>query len=127
MTLIRKKITNAYLTDQYAQNDKKLKLKLVQGDDDAYDRLIENTDPVQHNAVTVNYNYFYEEIEKLSPEEIKGLYDAVMKLQIVNISLEPEHGDDPQLIFESLNSTGKDLEESDKIRNYVLMDMSAKN
>lgn len=121
------KITNAYLTDQYAQNDKKLKLKLVQGDDDAYDRLIENTDPVQHNAVTVNYNYFYEEIEKFSPEEIKGLYDAVMKLQIVNISLEPEHGDDPQLIFESLNSTGKDLEESDKIRNYVLMDMSAKN
>lgn len=121
------KITNAYLTDPYAQNEKKLKLKLVQGDDDAYDRLIENSEPVQHNAVTVNYNYFCEKIEKLEPTEIKGLYDAIMKLQIVNISLEPEHGDDPQLIFESLNSTGRDLEESDKIRNYVLMDMSTEN
>ena len=67
------KITNAYLTDQYAQNDKKLKLKLVQGDDDAYDRLIENTDPVQHNTVTVNYNYFYEEIEKKSFQYGAGL------------------------------------------------------
>lgn len=48
-----------------------------------------------------------------------------MKLMIVNISLNPHNGDDPQLIFESLNSTGLDLEEADKIRNYVLMKMSS--
>ena len=46
-----------------------------------------------------------------------------MKLIIVNISLKPQDGDDPQLIFESLNSTGLGLEQPDKIRNYVLMKM----
>ena len=119
------KITTAYLTDEYANSEKKLKLKLVQGDDDAYDRLIEKMQPISNNNVTVNYNYFYEVLSNLSDSEIKGLYDAIMKLMIVNISLTPHNGDDPQLIFESLNSTGLDLEEADKIRNYVLMKMNA--
>ncbi len=119
------KITTAYLTDEYANSAKKLKLKLVQGDDDAYDRLIEKTQPIANNNVTVNYNYFYEILNNLTNADIKGLYDAILKLMIVNISLNPHNGDDPQLIFESLNSTGLDLEEADKIRNYVLMKMSS--
>ena len=119
------KITTQYLTDEYANDTKKLKLKLVQGDDDAYDRLIENGQPIANNNVTVNYNYFYDKLKTLTNDEIKGLYDAIMKLMIVNISLNPSYGDDPQLIFESLNSTGLDLEEADKIRNYVLMKMPA--
>lgn len=119
------KITTAYLTDEYADSAKKLKLKLVQGDDDAYDRLIEKTQPIANNNVTVNYNFFYEILSTLNNSEIKGLYDAIMKLMIVNISLNPHNGDDPQLIFESLNSTGLDLEEADKIRNYVLMKMTS--
>ncbi len=120
------KITEAYLTDKYAAGEKKLKLKLVQGDDDAYDRLIENISPITNNNVTVNYEYFYNEVLKKSTnDEIKNLYDSIMKLMIVNISLSPHNGDDPQLIFESLNSTGLDLEESDKIRNYVLMKMDS--
>lgn len=119
------KITNAYLTDEYAHGAKKLKLKLVQGDDDAYDRLIEQTEPISTNNITVNYNYFYEKISELEEDELKGLYDSILKLMVVNISLKPHNGDDPQTIFESLNSTGLDLDESDKIRNYVLMNMSA--
>ena len=119
------KITTAYLTDEYADSAKKLKLKLVQGDDDAYDRLIEKTQPIANNNITVNYNFFYEILSTLNNSEIKGLYDAIMKLMIVNISLNPHNGDDPQLIFESLNSTGFDLEEADKIRNYVLMKMTS--
>lgn len=118
-----RKITDAYLTDVYANSKKKLKLKLIQGDDEAYDRLIENRDPIANNNITANYNYFHNEIEKLNPAKIQGLYDAIMKLIIVNISLKPQDGDDPQLIFESLNSTGLGLEEPDKIRNYVLMKM----
>lgn len=114
-------ITNRYLTDAYSDSAKKLKLKLVQGDDAAYDRLIEKLQPIENNNVTVNYNFFYSTLSSLSNAEIKGLYNAIRKLIIVNISLSPQHGDDPQLIFESLNSTGLDLEEADKIRNYVLM------
>lgn len=112
-----------YLIDEFTNREKKLKLKLVQGDDDAYDRLIEEAEPISNNNITVNYRYFYEVLSTLSKEEIEGLYSAIKKLIIVNISLDPHNGDDPQLIFESLNSTGLDLEEADKIRNYVLMKM----
>ncbi|MCD7950397.1 MAG: DUF262 domain-containing protein [Erysipelotrichaceae bacterium] len=119
------KITGAYLTDEYSNNEKKLKLKLVQGDDEAYDNLIENKIPIENTSITANYNYFYKEIINMSECEIEGLYNAVTKLEIVSISLEPQSGDDPQLIFESLNSTGLDLESADKIRNFVLMRMDA--
>lgn len=119
------KITNAYLTDEYSNNAKKLKLKLVQGDDEAYDNLIENKSPIENTNITTNYNYFFNEISKMSPIEIEGLDNAITKLVIVSISLQPQNGDDPQLIFESLNSTGLDLEPADKIRNFVLMRMQA--
>lgn len=119
------KITNAYLTDEYSNNAKKLKLKLVQGDDEAYDNLIENKTPIEKTSVTANYNYFYNEIGKMNPTEIEGLDSAITKLVIVSISLQPQNGDDPQLIFESLNSTGLDLEPADKIRNFVLMRMQS--
>lgn len=116
-----------YLTDEYAENEKKLKLKLVQGDDDAYNKLIQNKTPVADNCITANYEYFYSQIENMTSDEIVALYNAIAKLDIVCISLEPAIGDDPQLIFESMNSTGLDLEPSDKIRNYVLMGMKAKD
>lgn len=119
------KITNAYLTDEFSNNEKKLKLKLVQGDDAAYDNLIENKSPIENTSITANYNYFYNEISRMSVTEIEGLNNAITKLVIVSISLQPQNGDDPQLIFESLNSTGLDLEPADKIRNFVLMRMKA--
>lgn len=120
------KIYNSYLTDEYAEDEKKLKLKLVQGDDAAYDALLSGKAPIENTSITANYNYFYDEISELGVEEIKGLYDAITKLDIVSISLQPQNGDDPQLIFESLNSTGLDLEPSDKIRNFVLMGLKNK-
>lgn len=119
------KIMDAYLTDKYSYNAKKLKLKLVQGDDEAYDNLIENKTPIENTSITANYNYFYNEIAQMSSTEIEGLDSAITKLVIVSISLQPQNGDDPQLIFESLNSTGLDLEPADKIRNFVLMRMQA--
>jgi uncharacterized protein with ParB-like and HNH nuclease domain len=71
--------------------------------------------------INTNYNYFYKQIEKniLSPIE---LFQLFQKLEIVLISLD-RGVDDPQLIFESLNSTGVDLNDGDLIRNYILMDL----
>ena len=119
------KIKDAYLTDPYSEDSKKLKLNLVQKDDEAYEALIVGLSPVENTSITANYNYFYREISKLSETELEGLYKAISNLIVVTISLKPENGDDPQLIFESLNSTGLDLEASDKIRNYVLMSMTS--
>ncbi len=72
-----RKITDAYLTDVYANSEKKLKLKLIQGDDEAYDRLIENGTPIANNNITANYNYFFKEISKRNALEIKGLYELL--------------------------------------------------
>ena len=120
-----KKITTAYLTDEYAEDEKKLKLKLFEGDDYAYDQLISNSKPVEGSLITANYQLFYDAVASMPDEQLSGLYDAIMKLEIVHVSLEPSKGDDPQLVFESLNSTGQKLLEGDKIRNYVLMNMTS--
>lgn len=108
-----KKITTAYLTDEYAEDEKKLKLKLIEGDDYAYDQLISNSKPVEGSLITANYQLFYDAVASMKDEQLNGLYDSIMRLEIVHVSLEPSKGDDPQLVFESLNSTGQKLLEGD--------------
>lgn len=84
------------------------------------------SDPTEHireSNLTVNYNYFYDRIQK-QEISIDELYDAICCLEIINIRLDME--DNPQLIFESLNSTGLDLSEGDKIRNFILMGLPSK-
>ena len=120
-----KKIMNAYLIDEYDEDDK-IKLKLVQDDSTVYDKLISGYKADKDSCLTINYKLFYNKLENMNIVDIEGLYNSIMKLIIVNVSLNPSDGDDPQLIFESLNSTGMALEESDKIRNYILMNMPAK-
>ena len=66
-----------------------------------------------------NYSLFEEQIRK-TPLSLEQILAGIEKLVIVDISLERDH-DNPQLIFESLNSTGLDLSQADLIRNYVLM------
>ena len=55
---------------------------------------------------------------------VDELYEAVIKLEIIDITLNQD--DNPQLIFESLNSTGVALSEGDKIRNFILMGLPPK-
>lgn len=86
------KIKNAYLVDEYADDGKKLKLKLVQNDDAAYDAILEGNPLIENTSVTANYNYLYSEVQKLSKEDLSGLYKAITKLMIVSISLEPQNG-----------------------------------
>ena len=71
----------------------------------------------------MNYDYFYDRIQK-QEITIDQLYDAICSLEIINIRLDMD--DNPQLIFESLNSTGLDLSEGDKIRNFILMGLPSK-
>ena len=113
-------ITKKYLVDEINPQKRKMKLKPIKGDQDAYERLW--GDPSEFNRasnITQNYLYFYNEIQKQAVT-IDQLYKAVEKLQIIDITLTPPD-DDPQLVFESLNSTGLELNEGDKIRNFVLM------
>lgn len=108
-----------YLLDRYDEGDSKLKLKLVKDDQGALAKVMHGSDElVKGSNVTENYRYFLDRIAQtdLTADELK---DAMERLVVIDIKL--EEGDDAQLIFESLNSTGLDLTEGDKIRNYVLM------
>lgn len=115
------RIDNMLLKNAYERGDDRYKLLLTETDRAILINLIESK-PIKVNEVSKiinNYNYFSCQIEKmtLAPAEV---YESIGKLQIVNITLD-RSVDNAQAIFESLNSTGKELSESDLIRNYVLM------
>lgn len=115
---LSEKILNRYLIDQYDEEEK-IKLKPVKNDHKAFTRLFgDPEDFIAASMVTQNYLFFYEHLKGLGLTADQ-LFGAIQKLIIIDITL--ENGDNPQLIFESLNSTGLDLSEADKVRNYVLM------
>ena len=119
------KITNTLLLNQYETGNAKYKLLLTQSDKDALIKKIEGA-PIPDafkSRVLDNYSFFSAQIGKgdIAPSD---LYDAIGKLQIVDIVLDRQY-DDPQAIFESLNSTGMDLKDSDLIRNHLLMGLDA--
>lgn len=115
-------VENTYLKNAYKKDDEHYKLILTQKDKDALLCLIENKpfpESVNNSKIFGNLKFFDEKIKsnELPPEKI---FDALGKLLFVEITLDREN-DDPQEIFESLNSTGLDLSQSDLIRNYILM------
>lgn len=119
-----KQIYEDFLVDKYQPKDTRIKLKPVKNDQKAFGKLFDSADEhIRESNLTANYNYFYDRIQK-QEITIDQLFDAICSLEIINITLNNE--DNPQLIFESLNSTGLDLSEGDKIRNFILMGLPAK-
>ncbi len=116
-----KKLNNYYLFNSEESDHLAYKLFLTQSDKDTYFRIIENKELPQNASFRIqeNYQYFVEQIQK-SNINISSLINGISKLVIVDISLDRDH-DNPQLIFESLNSTGLDLSQADLIRNFILM------
>ena len=121
--VLGERILGEYIIDKYHKTERKVRLKPFRDDCEAFDNLIYKSeeDYIANSKVTINYRYFYDRIVKEGLVSVDDLFDAIDKLQIIDIQLQPDKGDDPQLIFESLNSTGLDLTEADKIRNFVLM------
>lgn len=120
-TINVKRIDNMLLKNECESGNDRYKLLLTETDREILIALIEKK-PIQTSGMSkiiTNFKYFEKQIElkELTPLEV---YESIGKLQIVNITLE-RGMDNPQAIFESLNSTGKELSESDLIRNYVLM------
>lgn len=112
-------ILEDYLVDKHQPKETRIKLKPVKDDRAAFEKLFSDSDENDRQSnLTINYEYFYNRIQK-EEISIEELYDALFTLEIINIELTAD--DDPQLIFESLNSTGMALSEGDKIRNFMLM------
>lgn len=117
------KIFKRYLVDEYQEDERKVKLKPIKKDMQAFDALLYNPKDkyIKGSNVTRNYDFFYDKIIH-SGLTLDELFETIKKLEVINIRLDDD--DDPQLIFESLNSTGLDLSEADKIRNYMLMSLT---
>ena len=112
-------IKNEYLIGKYNQKEK-IKLKPVKNDATAFISLFEKNEIKHSNSnVVMNYLYFIQELQQTKFPLIE-IFNAIKKLDVVDIKLKVNE-DDPQLIFESLNSTGLDLSEADKVRNFILM------
>lgn len=121
-----RKINNYFLFNNDEDGELRHKLLLTQGDKATLIRLLEDKDlPEPHSRrVAENYRFFEDKIAEMKIEPAT-LYQGLAKLIIVDIALNREH-DNPQLIFESLNSTGLELSQADLIRNYVLMGLEPK-
>ncbi len=118
----RQKIQNRYLINSDEKGDKKFKLILSEPDRDTLLSLIDKDrrKPSEPSSkIMENFKLFEEWIRK-NTDKLETIFKGLDKLMVVEISLE-RGKDNPQLIFESMNSTDKDLTQTDLIRNYILM------
>ncbi|MCP4179614.1 MAG: DUF262 domain-containing protein, partial [bacterium] len=117
---------NMFLVNQYVQQESsKLKLKQTDTNSLAFKAIMNSTENEfsHYSNVIENFNFFKLAITQ---DSFITILNGLKRLIFVEISLE-RGKDDPQRIFESLNSTGLDLSQSDLIRNYILMDLDPKN
>lgn len=104
----------------------KLKLKPIKSDNEQLCLLIrDKIDDMDRNSnIYKNYILFKNMIEETvsTGYDLSDILDGIKKLEMVEIILDKSQGDEPQKIFESINSTGLDLSLADLVRNYLLMD-----
>lgn len=99
----------------------KLKLKPIKDDNEVFTKLLNDQEIGNMDSrIYINYKYFKDYLSA-SSLDIGKYFKSIRRLWIVFIELDREK-DDPQLIFESINSTGLNLSEADLIRNFILMD-----
>ncbi|MDE0040983.1 MAG: DUF262 domain-containing protein, partial [Candidatus Poribacteria bacterium] len=112
-----------YLFNEREDGARRYKQRLTKHDDRTYKQLLDDGQATDNTSLLVENYRFFE--NKLNHADLKVVYDGIQKLVIVDIALD-SGSDNPQLIFESLNSTGLSLSQADLIRNYVLMGQESK-
>lgn len=125
-------ITHNYLTNLSSSFQDKIKLKQVTRDWDSYRALVNKTKPkagVINNAYELLKKLINEKKRRNSEVKFEHYIIAIRKINVAVIFLDerPFKGEDPQIIFETLNSLGKPLTLSDLVRNYVLLDLESKS
>ena len=115
-----KAIHGYFLTNEYGQDEAAYKLLLTKGDSEALCAVIDGKPPksAYSKNVVENFQFFCDWL--VDVETVERVFQGFQKLKVVEVVLQ-QGQDDPQAIFESLNSTGVDLSQADLIRNYVLM------
>ena len=117
----QRKIKNYYLLNPEESGERHFKLLLSQTDKDSLTAIVSDGEAPQYPSLRIMENF--ELFDKWIAEDkvdLATLCKGLMKLVVVDIALTRDQ-DNPQLIFESMNSTGKELSQADLIRNFILM------
>lgn len=124
----KKQVRHGFLINVGLDDEPKMKLKQVETDSAVYEKIVlqnefhEDSFTAQEKQSNVYRNYkFFKDCILQSSATLQDLYNAVFKLEIIDVCLTTE---DPQEVFESMNSTGKSLTNTDLLRNYLLMDLT---
>ncbi|GAA7502553.1 DUF262 and DUF1524 domain-containing protein [Helicobacter pylori] len=119
----RKEIEDHYLINSNKDGDKKFRLILSESDKDTLLYLIDKDrrKPSEPSSKIVENFKLFEEWVSKNTNKLETIFRGLEKLMIVEIALE-KGKDDPQLIFESMNSKGMELTQTDLIRNYIVME-----
>jgi len=121
-----KKLRNYYLLNPDEEGERHFKLILSETDKDTLLALLQNTPMPTEASSRITENYaLFQELITANQGEIEAICQGLAKLVIVDVSLDRAQ-DNPQLIFESMNSTGLELSQADLIRNYILMGLEPK-
>lgn len=116
-----KKLRSYYLLNPLEDKERRYKLLLSQTDKSSLLALVEQHDLPKEYSIRIKENFeFFENGVASLGDDLPVLCKGLAKLMIVDISLGRDQ-DNPQLIFESMNSTGRELTQADLIRNFILM------
>jgi len=115
------KLRHYYLSNPLEAGDRYFKLLLSQTDNASLKAIIKNTEQPKEPSLRVTQNFaLFAELLKAQKGDFAPVCRGLAKLVVVDIALSRDQ-DNPQLIFESMNSTGKELSQADLIRNFILM------
>jgi uncharacterized protein with ParB-like and HNH nuclease domain/predicted transport protein len=115
------KIRHYYLTNQLEEGERRYKLLLSQTDRPSLNAIVDGHEQPKEHSLRIQENAaLFEELIRKQGPDLGAVCKGLAKLVIVDIALNRDH-DNPQLIFESMNSTGRELSQADLIRNFVLM------
>ena len=115
-------IRDQYLLNQHGNGERRYKLILTQTDKETLIKIVSQRElSITNGSIRIfeNFEFFKEKIKALK-DDLGTLCNGLAKLMIVDVSLDRTQ-DNPQLIFESMNSTGRELSQADLIRNFILM------
>ena len=117
-----KKLRSYYLLNPLEEGERGFKLLLTQTDKQSLLALMQQKpEPTESSLrISQNFAFFQEQVRSLEATGLALLCKGLAKLTIVDIALSRDQ-DNPQLIFESMNSTGRELSQADLIRNFILM------
>jgi uncharacterized protein with ParB-like and HNH nuclease domain/predicted transport protein len=113
------KLQNYYLLNAEEESELQYKLILSKRDKETLFNIVKGVKLQGEYSLRIveNFQFFKQQISK---ENVSHIYNGIQRLFAVDVALEKDK-DNPQLIFESMNSTGLDLSQADLIRNYILM------